>query len=87
MLVFIVQGRSAMNFHSDSTTVSSAFRPSAYDVSGELARHETPQRKPRSLRRPRAAAYIAFFITVFASMAAAAALATHDIPLMVVGLL
>ncbi|SFU88673.1 hypothetical protein SAMN05216350_107108 [Polaromonas sp. YR568] len=81
-----------MNFHSDSSTVSSAFRPSAYDVSGELmeaTRHEAPehkQSKPRSFRRPRAAAYIAFFITVFASMAAAAALATHDIPLMVVGL-
>lgn len=74
-----------MNFHSDSSTVSSAFRPSAYDVSADMAR-EAPQRKPRSFRRPRAAAYIAFFITVFASMAAAAALATHDLPLMVVGL-
>lgn len=75
-----------MNFHPDPTTVSSAFRPSAYDVSGELG-HEAPGRKPRSFRRPRAVAYIAFFITVFASMAAAAALATHDLPLMVVGLL
>jgi hypothetical protein len=74
-----------MNFHSDPSTVSSAFRPSAYDVSGDMVR-ETPRRKPRSFRRPRAAAYIAFFITVFASMAAAAALATHDMPLMVVGL-
>ena len=74
-----------MNFHSDSTTVSSAFRPSAYDVSGELAQ-EAPRRKLRSFHRPRAAAYIAFFITVFASMAAAAALAIHDMPLMVVGL-
>lgn len=74
-----------MNFHSDSTTVSSAFRPSAYDVSGELAQ-DAPPRKPRSFHRPRAAAYIAFFITVFASMAAAAALAIHDMPLMVVGL-
>lgn len=74
-----------MNFHSDSSTVSSAFRPSAYDVSGELM-HQAPPRKPRSFRRPRAVAYIAFFITVFASMAAAAALATHDLPLMVVGL-
>jgi hypothetical protein len=74
-----------MNFHSDSSTVSSAFRPSAYDVSGDMAR-EAPQRKPFSFRRPRAAAYIAFFVTVFASMAAAAALATHDLPLMVVGL-
>jgi hypothetical protein len=74
-----------MNFHSDSTTVSSAFRPSAYDVSVEVM-HGAPQHKPRSLRRARVAAYIAFFVTVFASMAAAAALATHDLPLMVVGL-
>ncbi len=74
-----------MNFHSDSTTVSSAFRPSAYDISGDLA-HEAPKRKPRTFRRPRAVAYIAFFITVFASMAAAAALAVHEMPLMVVGL-
>jgi hypothetical protein len=74
-----------MNFHPDPTTVSSAFRPSAYDVSGEMA-HDAPKRKQRIFRRPRAAAYIAFFITVFASMAAAAALAIHDVPLMVVGL-
>ncbi|MBW8722992.1 MAG: hypothetical protein JF626_14380 [Polaromonas sp.] len=74
-----------MNFHPDPTTVSSAFRPSAYDISGELM-HEAPERKPLSFRRPRAAAYIAFFITVFASMAAAAALAIHDIPLVVGGL-
>jgi hypothetical protein len=74
-----------MNFHSDPSTVSSAFRPSAYGVSGDMAR-DTPSHKLRSFRRPRAAAYIAFFITVFASMAAAAALATHDMPLMVVGL-
>jgi hypothetical protein len=74
-----------MNFHSDPSTVSSAFRPSAYDVSDDMAR-ETPSRKPQGFRRPRVAAYIAFFITVFASMAAAAALATHDVPLMVVGL-
>ena len=74
-----------MNFHPDSTTVSSAFRPSAYDVSGEWLQ-PPKERKPRSFRRPRAAAYIAFLITVFASMAAAAALATHDLPLMVVGL-
>ncbi|WP_431095631.1 hypothetical protein [Polaromonas aquatica] len=77
-----------MNFHSDSTTVSSAFRPSAYDLSGELLQPpQQQQRKPRTFRRPRAAAYIAFLITVFASMAAAAALATHDLPLMMVGLL
>jgi hypothetical protein len=75
-----------MNFHSDPTTVSSAFRPSAYDVTGEFA-HDAPKRKLRGIRRPRVAAYVAFFVTVFASMAAAAALATHDIPLMVVGLL
>ncbi|EJL86227.1 hypothetical protein PMI15_01441 [Polaromonas sp. CF318] len=74
-----------MNFHSEPTTVSSAFRPSTAFVSGEPP-HRAPQRKPRIVRRPRAAAYIAFFITVFASMAAAAALATHDLPLMVVGL-
>lgn len=76
-----------MNFHSDSTTVSSAFRPSAYDLSGELLQpQQRQQRKIRAFRRPKAAAYIAFLITVFASMAAAAALATHDLPLMVVGL-
>jgi hypothetical protein len=73
-----------MNFHSDSTTVSSAFRPSAYDISGEMV-HEAPKRKPPTFRRRRTAAYIAFFITVFASMAAAAALAIHDVPLMLVG--
>jgi hypothetical protein len=73
-----------MNFHSDPTTVSSAFRPSTAFGTGEPSR---PAHKPRSFRRPRAAAYIAFFITVFASMAAAAALATHDMPLMVMGLL
>ena len=73
-----------MNFHSDPTTVSSAFRPSTAFGTGEPAQHH-PQ-KPRIVRRPRAAAYIAFFITVFASMAAAAALVTQDMPLMVVGL-
>ncbi|SDM85308.1 hypothetical protein SAMN05720382_102534 [Polaromonas sp. JS666] len=72
-----------MNFHSEPTTVSSAFRPST--AFGEPLR-KASQRKPRIVRRPRAAAYIAFFITVFASMAAAAALATHDLPLMLVGL-
>jgi hypothetical protein len=75
-----------MNFHSDPTTVSSAFRPSTAFGAGEPSRPAS-RHKPRSFRRPRAAAYIAFFITVFASMAAAAALATHDVPLMVVGLL
>ena len=76
-----------MNFHPDPTTVSSAFRPSTAFGTGEAAQHQqhTPQ-KPRIVRRPRAAAYIAFFITVFASMAAAAALVTQDMPLMVVGL-
>ena len=76
-----------MNFHSDPTTVSSAFRPSTAFGTGEAAQHTQPtQHKPRIVRRPRAAAYIAFFITVFASMAAAAALVTQDMPLMVVGL-
>lgn len=74
-----------MNFHSEPTTVSSAFRPSTAFGKGEPLRGAS-QRKPRIVRRPRAAAYIAFFITVFASMAAAATLATHDIPLMLVGL-
>jgi hypothetical protein len=73
-----------MNFHSDPTTVSSAFRPSTSFGTGEAA--QPTQHKPRIVRRPRAAAYIAFFITVFASMAAAAALVTQDMPLMVVGL-
>ncbi|WP_411878077.1 hypothetical protein [Polaromonas sp. YR568] len=75
-----------MNFHSDPTTVSSAFRPSTAFGTGEPAQHRQTHHKPRSFRRPRAAAYIAFFITVFASMAAAAALVTQDMPLMVVGL-
>ncbi|CAN7606234.1 hypothetical protein [Polaromonas sp. LjRoot131] len=75
-----------MNFHSEPSTVSSAFRPSTAFGTGEPLR-KASQHKPRIVRRPRAAAYIAFFVTVFASMAAAAALATHDIPLMVVGLL
>jgi hypothetical protein len=76
-----------MNFHSDPTTVSSAFRPSTAFGTGEPAQHmQHHQQKPRVVRRPRAAAYIAFFITVFASMAAAAALVTQDMPLMVVGL-
>lgn len=73
-----------MNFHSDPTTVSSAFRPSTAFGTGEVAKQT--QQKPRIVRRTRAAAYIAFFITVFASMAAAAALVTQDMPLMVVGL-
>jgi len=69
-----------MNFHSEPTTVSSAFRPStAFGVPFRQA----PQQKLRIVRRPRAAAYIAFFITVFASMAAAAALATYELPLVV----
>lgn len=75
-----------MNFHSEPSTVSSAFRPSTAFGTGEPF-HKTSQHKPRLVRRTRAAAYIAFFITVFASMAAAAALATHDMPLMMVGLL
>ena len=75
-----------MNFHSEPSTVSSAFRPSTAFSAAEPSR-KSSQHKPRLVRRPRAAAYIAFFITVFASMAAAAALATHDMPLMVVGLM
>jgi hypothetical protein len=75
-----------MNFHSEPSTVSSAFRPSTAFGTGGPHR-KASQHKPRIVRRPRAAAYIAFFVTVFASMAAAAALATHDMPLMVVGLL
>jgi hypothetical protein len=75
-----------MNFHSEPSTVSSAFRPSTAFGTGEPFR-KASQHKPRIVRRTRAAAYIAFFVTVFASMAAAAALATHDMPLMVVGLL
>lgn len=76
-----------MNFHPDPTTVSSAFRPSTAFGTGEPSPHKQhTQQKPRIVRRPRAAAYIAFFITVFASMAAAAALVTQDMPLMVVGL-
>lgn len=78
-----------MNFHSDPTTVSSAFRPSTAFGTGEPAQykqHSQHKQKQRIVRRPRAAAYIAFFITVFASMAAAAALVTQDMPLMVVGL-
>jgi hypothetical protein len=75
-----------MNFHSEPSTVSSAFRPSTAFGTGGPHR-KASRRKPRIVRRPRAAAYIAFFVTVFASMAAAAALATHDMPLMVVGLL
>lgn len=74
-----------MNFHSEPTTVSSAFRPSTAFGTGRPSRRVS-QHKPRIVRRPRAAAYIAFFITVFASMAAAATLATHDIPLMLLGL-
>jgi hypothetical protein len=73
-----------MNFHSEPSTVSSAFRPSTAFGAGEPFR-KTSQHKPRLVRRTRA--YIAFFITVFASMAAAAALAIHDMPLMMVGLL
>lgn len=73
-----------MNFHSDPTTVSSAFRPSTAFGTAEPAQHT--QHKPRIVRRPRAAAYIAFFVTVFASMAAAAALVSQDLPLIVVGL-
>jgi hypothetical protein len=72
-----------MNFHSEPSTVSSAFRPSI--AFGAPFRHAS-QHKPRIVRRPRAAAYIAFFITVFASMAAAAALVAHDLPLIPVGL-
>lgn len=72
-----------MNFHSEPTTVSSAFRPST--AFGAPFR-QASQRKPRIVRRPRAAAYVAFFITVFASMAAAAALASYDLPLVVGGL-
>ena len=78
-----------MYVHSDPTTVSSAFRPSTAFGTDEAAPHQLKQhhqQKPRIVRRPRAAAYIAFFITVFASMAAAAALVTQDMPLMVVGL-
>jgi hypothetical protein len=75
-----------MNFHSEPSTVSSAFRPSTAFGTGEPFR-KASQHKPRLVRRTRAAAYIAFFVTVFASMAAAAALATHDMPLMIVGLL
>ncbi len=37
-------------------------------------------------RRSRVAACLAFFITVFACMAAAAAVVSNDMPLMVVGL-
>ncbi|MEO8386920.1 MAG: hypothetical protein ABI893_10155 [Polaromonas sp.] len=77
-----------MNFHPAPSSVSSVFRPSVTDL--ENARPAAPQWRSESrvLRhhRPRIAAYVAFFITVFASMAAAAALAIHDMPLMVVGL-
>ena len=69
-----------MNFHSEPTTVSSAFRPST--AFGAPFRRAS-QPKPRIVRRPRAAAYIAFLITVFASMAAAAALASYELPLVV----
>jgi len=71
-----------MNFHSEPTTVSSAFRPSTAFGTGEPLSHAPSQTKLRIVRRPRAAAYIAFLITIFASMAAAAALVTHDMPLL-----
>lgn len=70
-----------MNFHSEPTTVSSAFRPSTAFGTGEPLRKASPQ-KLRIVRRPRAAAYIAFLITIFASMAAAAALVTQEMPLL-----
>lgn len=38
-------------------------------------------------RAPRAVPYIAFFIAVLASMAAAAAVVNNDLPVMVVGLM
>jgi hypothetical protein len=76
-----------MNFHSTSSTVSNVFRPSALDMDGTARTRPNASPAPRHWRhRPRVAAYVAFFITVFASMAAAAALAIHDIPLMVGGL-
>jgi hypothetical protein len=82
-----------MNFHSNPSTVSNVFRASAFDLDGldgsepeRTVAHPAPRQLPHRLHRPRLAAYVAFFITVFASMAAAAALATHDMPLMVVGL-
>ena len=74
-----------MNFHSEPTTVSSAFRPSTAFGSGEPPRWAS-RHKPRIVRRTRVGAYIAFFITVFASMAAAATLVAQDMPLMMVGL-
>jgi len=69
-----------MNFHSEPTSVSSAFRPS---IAFGMPFRQASQHKPRIVRRPRAVAYIAFFITVFASMAAAAALATYELPFVV----
>jgi len=71
-----------MNFHSEPTTVSSAFRPSTAFGGGEAFLKASQHNKPRIVRRPRAAAYIAFLITIFASMAAAAALVTQEMPLL-----
>ena len=55
----------------------------------------TPASQPAALgvddvqpaRAPRAVPYIAFFVAVLASMAAAAAVVSNDMPVMVVGLM
>lgn len=61
----------------------------------EVTHHDSHEgmrdRKPADIDPPRSparrwAAYIAFFMAVFASMAAAAAVAGSDLPLIVVGL-
>ncbi|MEO6016666.1 MAG: hypothetical protein ABIP46_05370 [Polaromonas sp.] len=64
-----------LNLHSLSHQGSSPWFPAAFHSAA-------PQRPSTQRSRTRAVAYIAFFAMVFACMAAAAAMVSNDIPLM-----
>ena len=65
-----------LHLHPASQTVSSPGFPAAFQAGSLLHR-------PLRFSRPKAVAYMAFFVMVFACMAAAAAMVGSDVPLVV----
>lgn len=73
-----------MTTHSAPASVDSQFQ--AYHALNAPVAKAKQAKAPATGKRASLAPYIAFFITVFASMAAAAAVLSTEAPLMVVGL-
>lgn len=60
-----------------------AYRAAPFPAEAVASSHEQPQ----AAKAPRLVPYIAFFVAVFASVAAAAAVVGNDLPVVMVGLL